>query len=257
MSATVAVFLLVFVSSAFGYLIGSVMTSDIVGFAIKKSARLHWSKNPGTTNSIRVYGSKNGVIVGIGDIAKSFVAFLVSWFVLRYGLRQHIETQPGLYDKVYYLVYLANLFAIVGHCWPVYFKFKGGKAAAPTVGFLVSLSFWWLIVIAIVWVIVLIRSKYVSLATLVCATLLPVINLINYLDYLNFFSIGQPFWVPADAATGVGGYLTYQSDWHVILYLEINNVIVAAIIFWKHRSNIARLRNRNENKIGQAKRQHG
>ncbi|WP_027124054.1 glycerol-3-phosphate 1-O-acyltransferase PlsY [Mycoplasmoides pirum] len=252
MSSELAIFILIFVSIIFGYLIGSIMTSDIIGHIIKNSARLHWSKNPGTTNSIRVYGKKIGIIVGVGDIAKSFIAFLICWSIFEYGLKQFINEDMN--KKVFYFVYLSNFFAIIGHCWPIFFKFKGGKAAAPTAGFLISISFWWLLIITIVWVLVLVKTKYVSLASLICASLLPIINLINYIDYLNFFSFGQEFWIEKSANdVNIGGYLTYSNYWHVILFLEINNILIAIIMFWKHRENIVRLINKNENKIGQNK----
>ena len=240
MNSEVAIFLFIFCNVLIGYLIGSIMTSDIVGHFIKSSARYQWSKNPGTTNSIRVYGKKLGLVVGIFDILKGFFAFLICWSILEYGLKPYITEDH--YDKIYYLVYLTNLMVIVGHCWPVFFKFKGGKAAAPTAGLLISVSYWWLIIIVVVWWTTLFISKYVSLSTLISGALLPIINLINPLDHLNFFMLDNPL-----------EFLTYQNDWHIILFLELVMMAVCAIIFWRHRANIVRLINHNENRIGKKK----
>ncbi|WP_052663920.1 glycerol-3-phosphate 1-O-acyltransferase PlsY [Mycoplasmoides alvi] len=257
MSPSLAIFLLIFLSIFIGYILGSIMTSDVVAFFVKKNARLHWSKNPGTTNSFRVYGKKIGIIVGFGDIFKSFIAFLISWSIYKFLLEEFIKSEVNLVEKVYYLVYLANFSSIVGHCWPIFFHFKGGKAAAPTVGFLMSTSFWWLIIISIVWIIIVIKTKYVSLASLISSAILIFLPLINYIDYLNFFSLGQPFWIEkenyASNLNGIGGYLTYQNDWQIILFLVLNNISICLIIFWKHKENIIRLINHNENKIGSSK----
>lgn len=257
MNPSVAIFLLIFVSLLIGYFFGSIMTSDIVALYSKTNARLHWSKNPGTTNSIRVYGKKKGIIVGVGDISKSFIAFIISWSIYKFALEDFIKVEIGLVEKIYYLVYLTNLSAIVGHCWPIFSHFKGGKAAAPTVGFLMSVSFWWLLIIGIVWTLVVVKTKYVSLASLISSVVLVFICLINYTNYLNFFSLGQPFWIPKTnysiGLNGEGGYLTYYNNWYIIVFLLLNNITIATLIFWKHRSNIKRLINHTENKIGSSK----
>lgn len=238
MNSTIAIFLLIFFSIIFGYFIGSILASDVIKIFLKKNAREYWSMNPGTTNSFRVFGKKYGTIVGIFDVLKGFCTFIIVWIIFEYWLKNFLDEK--LYNNVYYLVYLTNLFIIIGHCWPIYYKFKGGKAAAPTVGFLISISFWWFIIITIIWILVLLKWKYVSLATLSASILLPIINLINYIDYLNFFNIGK---------SPITNYLTYQNDWHVILFLEIMCILICGIIFLRHRSNIIRLINKTENKI--------
>lgn len=236
MSVEVSIFLTVFLSIIIGYLIGSIMFADIFGYFLKKNPRNYGSFNPGATNSIRVFGKKYGFIVGFLDILKGFVPFILSFIIFKFWLSNFIT--PGLlFNQTYYLTYLSSFFAVIGHAWPVFFKFKGGKAVAPTCGLLIAVSVWWFLILAIVWWSITLITKYVSLSSLVCFALLPIINLIPYLDYLHWFNIGKI------------SYLSYASDWYIIVYFEIIVLILNGVVFYKHRANIVRLINKKESKI--------
>lgn len=243
MSVPAAIVTLVVCAIVIGYLLGSIMTSDIVARIVSRSARDYCSKNPGTTNSFRVYGKKWGIVVGVFDILKSFLSFVVVWLILQYGLKDYLNDQT--YNKVYYLAYLANLFAIIGHCWPVYFRFKGGKAAAPAVGMMLSMSIIGILLMVLVWTTILIKTRYVSLASIVTSFLLPLIALVPYINFLHFFyTLPDPFMIGATPALPA-----YNQDWYVYIFLFLNNLCVCAIVVWRHLPNLKRLLAGTENKM--------
>lgn len=241
MSLATAVLLLVVFALIIGYLIGSVMFSDLFSYFLKKSPRHYGSKNPGMTNSIRVFGMKYGIITGLLDIFKGLIPFLITLAIYKYWLQAYIEINGGIKSfpasRIYFLTYLSSFAAIAGHIWPIFFKFKGGKAVATTVGLLLATSVWWFIVIAIIWWTIAIKTKYVSLASLVSFAVFPVLNLIPWLAYMHWFYLGQL------------NFLTYQNDWPTIIFFEVFILMLTGYVFWLHRHNIQRLRDGSERKI--------
>lgn len=167
--------------------------------------RKHGSGNAGATNMVRTYGRKWGIITFICDGLKAAVAVLLSMFLMGEG---------G--------AYIAALFAILGHIFPVYYKFKGGKGVAVAAISILCLNPLVFLILVIVFVAIVASSKYISLGSVICAFFYPLI--------LNAFNRG---------ASGFGFISTAIS------------VIIAVIVIFMHRSNIKRLMNRTENKIGQ------
>ncbi|WP_027119965.1 glycerol-3-phosphate 1-O-acyltransferase PlsY [[Mycoplasma] testudinis] len=241
MNFAVAVFLLVFLGIVIGYLIGSVMFADIIGYFLRKNPRYHGSRNPGTTNSIRVFGMKYGVIVGLLDIVKGLLPFLITLAIYRFWLQNYLGSNLNSFptNRIYFLTYLSSFASIIGHIWPVFFKFKGGKAVATTVGLLLSTSVWWFVIIAIVWWAIALKTKYVSLASLISFAIFPILNLIPWLGYMHWFNLGSLT------------YLTYQTDWPTIVFFEVMILGLTALVFWLHRGNIQRLRTGTERKVTQ------
>ncbi|QMT98225.1 glycerol-3-phosphate 1-O-acyltransferase PlsY [Mycoplasma tullyi] len=230
--------LLVISSLLIGYLSGSIMFADVASMILKRNVRELGSKNPGTTNSFRVFPKKVAITIGFFEIIKSVVPFGIALAIYKYGIEpQLIKLDPEVINKIYYLTYLAPLAAIFGHMYPVYFKFKGGKAVATTAGFVFVVSPWWFLIIALLWWTITLITKYVSLASIACFVVFLFLPYIIWLDYLWLFSL--------DEIT----FLTYQSDWYIILFFAISNTILSTSIIWKHRTNIVRLINKQENKI--------
>lgn len=118
-------------SLVIGYLFGMIQTAYILGKANGIDIREHGSGNAGTTNTLRVLGKKAGLIVLLGDLAKTILAVNVIYFLFR-------ESHA---DEVYMLKLYAALGAILGHNFPAYLKFKGGKGIAAMGGMI--LSFYW------------------------------------------------------------------------------------------------------------------
>jgi glycerol-3-phosphate acyltransferase PlsY len=192
-----------------GYLLGSLNTSVIVGKAYGKEISQHGSKSAGLTNTLRVLGKTAAALVLVGDIAKGVVACLIGTAL---GVYVH---SGGASDCVSLLA--AGGGAVVGHNWPIYFRFKGGKGmlTAAAVMFMVS---WPMTLISLgVFVGVAAATRYVSLAT-ICAAL---------------FFVAISF-VPAFGTT---------------VYFQVFAALLAAVIIFKHRANIQRLRSGTENRL--------
>jgi glycerol-3-phosphate acyltransferase PlsY len=199
----------IFAALALGYLLGSINTSVIVGKIYGKDIRSHGSKSAGLTNALRVLGKPAAVLVLAGDILKGVIACLI-------GLRLGVYVQSGEASDCASLL-AAGGAAVIGHNWPVYFGFKGGKGVLTAVTVL-FMADWVMAAICLgVFVVIVASTRYVSLGT-VCATVLFVV--------ISF--------IPAFGHT---------------FYFLIFGWSMAVIIIVKHRTNIQRLLSGTENKL--------
>lgn len=132
------------------YLIGSIPTALLVGkFAFNIDIREHGSNNPGATNTLRVLGKKAAVVVLVIDIGKGTIAASLPFLM-------NMEIDP----------LFTGLIAVVGHCFPIFAGFRGGKAIATTAGVLLVSNVWMFLVAYISFVLVIIISKYVFYGSL-------------------------------------------------------------------------------------------
>ena len=133
------------------YLIGSFSSAFFLGKAIKKiDIRVHGSGNSGTTNAIRVMGFRMGVLTFLIDFAKGAIAVLIGFYLEGYN--------GGL---------LGGICAVLGHDYPIYIRFKGGKGVATSIGALAILDFPMALISVIIGLIVGFFTKYVSLGSIV------------------------------------------------------------------------------------------
>ena len=192
------------------YLIGSISFSVIIskrvaGFDVREKG----SGNAGTTNMLRSVGKGAAAITLICDILKGVVAI---------GIAMLLGSIIPNVDKAL-LVQIAGIFVIIGHTFPVFFKFKGGKGIATSLGILLMIN-WQIGLICLVFALVLMAlTRMVSLGSVAAAILYPVLTLFITEHYL----------VP-------GSYLIFS-------------IIVAVIVLFNHRSNIKRILTGTENKI--------
>ncbi|UOE92354.1 glycerol-3-phosphate 1-O-acyltransferase PlsY [Alkalihalobacillus sp. LMS39] len=190
------------------YLVGSLSFSYIIAKKIKKvDIREHGSGNAGATNTLRVLGVGPAVTVLLLDVAKGVAAVLVTVAI----------TGPGLVPA------LAGLAAILGHNWPVYYGFRGGKGVATTIGAIASLAFIPALIGGAVAIATIAITRFVSLGSLLfmLTTTIAIILLKNTYDYpISYF------------------YLAW---------------VVTVLSFWRHRANITRLVQGKESKLGQKK----
>ncbi len=194
---------------ALGYLLGSLNTSIIVGRLYGKDITGHGSKSAGLTNTLRVLGRPAAALVLAGDVLKGVAACLI-------GLRLGVYVQSGGGRDCVSLL-AAGAGSVIGHNWPVYFGFKGGKGmlTAAAVMFIIS---WPATLISLgVFVAVIAVTRYVSLGT-ICAAL---------------FFVAISF-LPAFGNT---------------VYFQIFAGLMAVMIIFKHRANIERLRAGTESKL--------
>ena len=194
---------------ALGYLLGSFNTAVIVGKIYGKDIRSHGSKNAGLTNTLRVLGKPAAAFVLAGDILKGIVACLI-------GLYLGVYVRSGeAVDCVSLLA--AGAGAVIGHNWPVYFGFKGGKGAltAATVMFMFN---WVMALICLgFFVMIVALTRYVSLGTVSAAILFVALSFIP--------AFGNTF------------------------YFDVFAGLMALMIIFKHRENIRRLLSGTENKL--------
>ena len=194
---------------AAGYLLGSLNTAVIVGKLYGKDIRSHGSKSAGLTNALRVLGKSAAVLVLAGDILKGVLACLI-------GLRLGVYVHSGeAIDSASLLA--AGAGAVIGHNWPVYFGFKGGKGALTGVAVLFMLDWRMALICLGLFVTIVAVTRYVSLGTL-CAALL---------------FVGLSF-APAFGHT---------------FYFHLFGLLMAFTIMFKHRTNIHRLLSGTENKL--------
>ncbi len=200
-------FLKVLFCLIFGYAFGCFSTGYFVGKLNKVDIRQYGSGNVGTTNALRTLGAKAGIITLLGDVLKAVIPMLLIRFFIF----------PG-YESIELLTLYAGIGVVLGHNYPCWLKFKGGKGIAATGG--VMLAFDPLIVpIALpLFLIIVAITRYVSVGSL-------------------FVSVFFPVWV----------FFRHPGDLHMMILSLI--FMVLAII--KHRTNIMRLMNGTENKIGQ------
>lgn len=199
----------VFAALALGYLLGSLNTAVIVGKIYGKDIRSHGSKSAGLTNTLRVLGKSAAVFVLAGDVLKGVIACLI-------GLRFGVYVQSGeAIDCVSLLA--AGAGAVMGHNWPVYFGFKGGKGALTAAAVLFMFD-WVIALICLVFFVTIVAlTRYVSLGTM-CATILFVV--------ISF--------IPISGHT---------------LYFHVFALLMAFTVVFKHRGNIQRLLSGAENKL--------
>ncbi len=198
-----------FIAPVAGYLLGSICTAVLVGKIYGKDIREFGSGSAGLTNTLRVLGKPAALIVLIGDILKGVVACLVGLYLGVYA------GSGATVDSVGML--LAGAGAIVGHNWPVFFGFKGGKGVLTAAAVLFMLDQIIALSCLVTFVLIVVAMRFVSLGS-ICAALM--------LVALSF--------IPAFGHT---------------IYFQIFALVMAFIVVIKHRANIGRLLSGAENKL--------
>ncbi|WP_256757272.1 glycerol-3-phosphate 1-O-acyltransferase PlsY [Cohnella sp. WQ 127256] len=193
------------IAIAISYLLGSISFSILFARWLRKiDIREHGSGNAGATNTLRVLGKGPAISVFLLDIAKGSAAVLIGLW---------------LGDGRDWVPVASGLAAIGGHNWPIYFRFKGGKGIASTVGALVVWAFVPTLIAGVVAILVIVFTRYVSLGSMIFAVLLPIL--------FYFFDLEAAY---------IWGAL-----------------VVAILAIVRHRKNIVKLMNGTENKIGSSK----
>lgn len=153
-----------------GYLLGGVQSSILVGRLNGIDIRAHGSGNAGTTNTIRVMGKKAGALVLIIDIFKAVIAIALAKLIFG-ASHPNAEILVALYS---------GIGAILGHSYPLFFGFKGGKGIATTAGTLIGIDFRLFLVAAAVFLICFAITKIVSISSLLMTASLPILISVVY-----------------------------------------------------------------------------
>ena len=195
------------------YLVGSLSFAVIVTRAMGMAdPRTYGSKNPGATNVLRSGNKAAAVITLLLDAVKGWLpVVLVKWFGQPYGLGDSTVAMVGLA-------------AFLGHLWPVFFRFEGGKGVATALGVLLGISGWLGLATALTWLIIAFFFRYSSLASLVAAAFAPVYYLL------------------------VDGVV-----WNAEAPIAVAIVAMAMLLAWRHKDNIKRLIEGRESRLGSKK----
>ncbi len=238
MNHTAAILVATLVGPILGYFSGSILWSVVIGKTFfNTDIRQHASKNAGATNSTRVLGKKAGLVILLLDVMKSYLPTLIIWLIIRYGIGEDSLKATRQFNE-YSLVYLASLFAVIGHCFPIYYGFKGGKGVSCFCGLILAISPFLAIVSLSVFVISLIIKKYVSLSSIlgsISTWILIFIPGINWM-YMTNESI--------TTLNIVDGYNTLT-----ILLVMSYCLAGSSLLTIKHKENIIRIMNGSERRV--------
>ncbi len=192
------------------YLLGSISFSVIFSKKIAGiDVREEGSKNAGTTYVFRTVGKKAAALTLICDILKGVIAVLIGYaisFITK-------DLNAAL------LVQIAGIFAINGHTFPVFYKFKGGKGIATSLGILLLVNYQIGLICLVFWLIIVIFTRMVSLGSIMAAILFPVLTIFIAQNYLV-----------------EGNYIIF-------------GIVVAVLVVFNHRSNVKRILEGKENKL--------
>ena len=205
------------------YLIGSIPFGFLIGKSKGIDLREHGSKNIGATNAARVLGKKYFYIILFLDGLKGFIFV----FLFRYGILPH---HWCLLSPMFY-----GVAAALGHVFPIYLKFKGGKAVSTSAGAILGYTPMLFVIAIIIFVIVFLIKRYISLASLVATSSIFVSAFLISFGKKEFSK----------------NLFTYPETklWPFNLWFIVGICLLAIFIFVRHKSNIKRLINNPENKM--------
>jgi glycerol-3-phosphate acyltransferase PlsY len=185
---------------AVGYLLGSLNSAIIISrLFLHRDIRAHGSKNAGATNMLRTYGTKYAVMTLVLDMLKAAVATTLGFLIC----------------NIFIGAPIAGFFCVFGHMFPLYYRFKGGKGVACTAIVALMLDPWTFLVMFFCFFAIVLMTRYVSLASIMCAFLYPLL---------------------------LGAF--FPGGWVVLM-----GILTTCFVVFMHRENIKRLYNGKESKI--------
>ncbi|MCD7807719.1 MAG: glycerol-3-phosphate 1-O-acyltransferase PlsY [Erysipelotrichaceae bacterium] len=186
------------------YLYGSIPFALVIGKVFYHTdVRNSGSGNLGGTNAGRVLGKKAGLAVIVLDASKCCISILISSLVAQYF---HLNGD---------IIYLSALACVIGHCYPIFAEFRGGKAVSVAIGYALMTNRIAFVVALVIFMITLYLSKYVSLSSILAAVSIVIIS-----PLIGYSTIGV-----------------------------LTNIVIVGLLIYKHKANIQRLLNGTENKI--------
>ncbi|MFV8471769.1 glycerol-3-phosphate 1-O-acyltransferase PlsY [Mycoplasma sp. B6188] len=272
----IVVFTTVVLNIAFlvmGYLIGSLNTSIIFSKFLKKDVREQHSQNAGATNSSRVFGVKVGVLILIIDVFKTIAAVAIAT-----GIAYWVNAAPQVssrgpvnqmsfqqYQAIIAVPMLAGFGVVLGHCFPVFFGFKGGKGVACSIGLIISYNIVLLPIAAVIFFTVAFWKKYISLASMSAAVLLIPFVFVPWMSNsviawaTNYQWLGWTKTIDLQLiAPDQRGFIHYIGT-YVVNYASIYTGFIylgaVALILFTHRGNIQRLLKGEERKWSKNKKE--
>ena len=225
-----------------GYLFGSVPTGVIIGRVFfHKDPRDYYSHNSGGTNTGRVLGKKIGILVIILDMIKTALPIYAIWATLTFSpLRGYMSWSNG-YDAAPLYYWAAGLAAAIGHCWPIYLKFRGGKAVSCYMGTNVMTSWVEFLFAGFTYLLIAGKKKIISLAS-ICTSIVG--TLTAWIMFILSATIKTTPAFDLFYSWGFGFLPLFHFGWEFALI----DTLIAPILIFRHRANIQRIRNGTEAK---------
>ncbi|MGN0435475.1 MAG: glycerol-3-phosphate 1-O-acyltransferase PlsY [Wujia sp.] len=209
-----------------GYCFGLFQTAYIYGRMNGIDIREHGSGNAGTTNALRVLGKKAGLIVFLGDLFKAVIATVLARFIAG-------SIFP---EEVYLFIAYAGIGTVLGHNFPCYLGFRGGKGIAATAGVILGFLDPIIIVVCLLsFIIVVALTRYVSLGSIVIVTEFAVIYAISAFGNVYPFNPENP------------------TSHNAMIESVVVVILMAVMAIYRHKENIKRLLRHEENKLGAGK----
>lgn len=228
--------LIIIAVAVISYLIGSVNFSIILSKIIgKKDIRESGSGNAGATNMLRTYGKKMGVITLLLDVAKGIVVILLAIFVVRLINVYRLDSFPTSLAQtaplptainVEPIKYMAGVCVVLGHNFPIYFGFKGGKGVATSLGVVLMLDWKAGLIVMVIALAIMALTRYVSLGSIIGGAAFIVIEIVKAI-------------------------ITHE--YNVIELVCV--VIIGGLLIARHHANISRLIHGTENKLSFSKKE--
>lgn len=232
------------------FLLGSIPFGLLISKAKGIDIRAHGSGNIGATNVLRVIGKKYGITCLILDLLKGFIPVVLAINLIQIEGRavtlfhlglppEWVLHLPAVRQFDGQLVHvLTALFAVLGHNYSPWVNFRGGKGIATSAGVSLALMPAALVLLVLVWLVVFLVSRYVSLASIISAATLPLITHLG----ARFHHLNNDPAMPT---------LWQSGTWNKPLFAF--NVVIALLAIWKHRENIKRLRMGTEHRFSRKK----
>lgn len=203
------------------YLIGCANFAIIISKLLyHKDIRDYGSGNAGMTNIARTFGKFPAVLVTIGDFAKGAIALLLGHLLV-----MTVGGTGSFTDFPFYGEYIVAFFVMMGHCFPVFYGFRGGKGILVSAGVILILNPWMLLVLLAIFLIVFLTTKIVSAGSITVAVSYPILTLIF-------------------------GLINHTET---VLWDTLVALILGGLVVFFHRANIKRLLNGTESKFGKKK----
>lgn len=219
------------IAAVIAYLLGSISFAILVTkWFTGQDIRTYGSGNAGATNVLRSQGKLPALLTFVGDLLKSMLSVWIGgWLLQNLQLSPATAAEAGLlmYDTENLQLigsYLAGVFCILGHLYPLFFKFRGGKGVMTTLGMTLLLDWKTALILLSLFVVILLITRMVSLGSCVAAILLPVM-------------------------TCVMRAFVYDQKWPTVAFCTVVACVIALIILVKHRANIKRILNGTESKM--------
>lgn len=204
-------YLYLLLSAIIGYLLGSFNSSLVIGRFYGTDVRMHGSGNAGMTNTLRTLGKSAAAAVIIGDVLKGLLACLIGSEIagsLALSQNEIINKNTGLL--------IGGLFAVIGHNWPIFFKFRGGKGALTSITVIFCMDWRFGLIITTIFILTVALTRYVSLGSLTGAVSLVILTPLLKKDTVTF----------------------------------VFALLIALLVIYRHKENIKRLAAGNESRLG-------